>query len=179
MAAISAVSLERAAAIARQAGFDIAIVTGEDTCIAGGREDTLTRLEAAVHDAGGRVQRLPVRVASHTPLMAAAVPAFAAALETISFNSPACPVLAGIDASRVRDKVAAVSTLSLQLAQAIQWSACMDAAAEAGVTVALELGPGAALSRMLQARHPGIACRSASEFRSIDGIVAWVDRQFD
>jgi [acyl-carrier-protein] S-malonyltransferase len=179
MAAISAVSLERAAAIARQAGFDIAIVTGEDTCIAGGREDSLARIEAAVHDAGGRVQRLPVRIASHTPLMAAAVPAFAAALEAIPFNSPACPVLAGIDASRVRDKDAAVRTLSLQLAQAIQWSACMDAAAEAGVTVALELGPGAALSRMLQARHPGIACRSASEFRSIDGIVAWVDRQFD
>jgi [acyl-carrier-protein] S-malonyltransferase len=53
----------------------------------------------------------------------------------------------------------------------------MDAAAESGVTVALELGPGAALSRMLRTRHPDIACRSVSEFRSLDGIVGWLERQ--
>jgi [acyl-carrier-protein] S-malonyltransferase len=53
----------------------------------------------------------------------------------------------------------------------------MDTAAEAGITVALELGPGSALSRMLEARHPGIACRSAAEFRTVDGIAAWVGRQ--
>ena len=52
----------------------------------------------------------------------------------------------------------------------------MDAAAEAGITVALELGPGAALARMLQARHPHIACRSVADFRSLDGIVAWLGR---
>lgn len=178
MAAISAVPLERAAAISRQAGFDIAIVTGEDACIVGGRADALAQLEAAFHGLAGRVQALPVRIASHTPLMAAAVPALAAALDGATFRSPASPVLAGIDASRVRDKEAAVRTLSRQIAQPIQWSACMDAAVEMGVNVALELGPGAALSRMMQARHPGVACRSASEFRSIDGILAWVGRQF-
>jgi [acyl-carrier-protein] S-malonyltransferase len=55
----------------------------------------------------------------------------------------------------------------------------MDAAAEAGITVALELGPGAALSRMMQARHPQIACRSVADFRSLDGIVAWLGRHLD
>jgi [acyl-carrier-protein] S-malonyltransferase len=53
----------------------------------------------------------------------------------------------------------------------------MDACAEAGITVALELGPGAALSRMLQARHPGIACRSVADFRSLEGIRGWLRRQ--
>jgi [acyl-carrier-protein] S-malonyltransferase len=55
----------------------------------------------------------------------------------------------------------------------------MDATAEAGMTVALELGPGAALARMLQARHPQIACRSVADFRTLDGIVAWLGRHFD
>jgi [acyl-carrier-protein] S-malonyltransferase len=63
------------------------------------------------------------------------------------------------------------------LAETIEWSACMDAAVESGVTVALELGPGAALSRMFRSRHPEIACRSVSEFRSLDGIVSWLERQ--
>jgi [acyl-carrier-protein] S-malonyltransferase len=47
------------------------------------------------------------------------------------------------------------------------------------MTVALELGPGSALARMLQARHPQIACRSVADFRSLDGIISWLGRQFD
>jgi [acyl-carrier-protein] S-malonyltransferase len=179
MAAIGGVTLERAREAATQAGFEIAIVTGEDSFIAGGRSGALGTLESAMHGIGGRFQPLPVAVASHTSLMAGAVAPFASVLDAASFVSPACPVLAGIDASRIPGKQDAVQALSRQLAQSIQWSACMDAAAEAGVTVALELGPGAALARMLQVRHPHIACRSAADFRSLDGIVAWLDRQLE
>ena len=66
-----------------------------------------------------------------------------------------------------------------QLAEPIRWKDCMDACSEFGATVALELGPGAALSRMLQARHPHIACRSVSEFRSLDGVRSWLNRHAD
>jgi [acyl-carrier-protein] S-malonyltransferase len=104
---------------------------------------------------------------------------FAQALAAASFHEPACPVLSGIGADAVTSKARAVETLSRQLSETIVWSDCMDAAAEAGITVALELGPGAALARMLQARHPQIACRSVADFRSLDGIVAWVARQTD
>jgi [acyl-carrier-protein] S-malonyltransferase len=50
----------------------------------------------------------------------------------------------------------------------------MDAAAERGITAALELGPGNALSKMMSARHPGIECRSVADFRSMDGIRNWL-----
>ena len=92
------------------------------------------------------------------------------------FHQQTCPVLSGIGAAPISDKARAVETLSRQLSETILWSDCMDAAAEAGITVALELGPGAALARMLQARHPQIACRSVADFRSLDGIVSWLDR---
>jgi [acyl-carrier-protein] S-malonyltransferase len=177
LAAISGVPVERARALAAVAGFEIAIVTGIDTCIAGGLEATLSLLDHAVATAGGRLQRLPVGIASHTSLMAAAVTPFAAALRAAPFQSPACPVLSGIGAEAVIGQARAVDTLSRQLSETILWSDCMDAAAEAGMTVALELGPGAALARMLQARHPQIACRSVADFRSLDGIVAWLERQ--
>jgi [acyl-carrier-protein] S-malonyltransferase len=177
MAAIGGVGLDRARALAAACRFEIAIVTGEETCIAGGMVERLPELEAAVLAAGGRLQRLRVAVASHTSLMADAVAPFAAALEAASFGAQRCPVLSGIAATRIHGKHEAVAHLSRQLAETIQWSACMDAAIESGVTVALELGPCPALSRILQARHPQVACRSASEFRSIDGIAAWLERQ--
>jgi [acyl-carrier-protein] S-malonyltransferase len=176
LVAISAVSVERARTLAAAGGFDIAIITGHDTCIAGGLEAALAPLEQAVVSAGGRLQRLPVWIASHTPLMATAVAPFADALARAQFHQQGCPVLSGIGAEAVSGKARAVDTLSRQLSETIRWSDCMDAAAEAGITVALELGPGAALARMLQNRHPQIACRSVADFRSLDGIVSWLER---
>jgi hypothetical protein len=51
----------------------------------------------------------------------------------------------------------------------------MDAAAEAGITVALELGPGAALAHA--AKPPShINTRSVADFRTLDGIHKWLER---
>jgi [acyl-carrier-protein] S-malonyltransferase len=176
LAALGGLPLAQIRALTKAAGMHVAIVTGEDSAIVGGLAQSLPAFEATVLERGGRMQVLPVGVASHTPLMAQAVAPFAASLDTASFHAQRCLVLSGISAARCSGKAMAVAQLSRQLAEPIQWSACMDAAVEAGITVALELGPGAALSRMLQVRHPGVACRSVSEFRSLDGIAAWLAR---
>lgn len=174
LAAVSGIAVDEVAAMS---SFEIAIVNGYDACIAGGLEQDWQQLAAAVAGRGGKLQRLPVAVASHTSLMEAAVGEFRAALEAQAFGVRVCPVLSGVRAVALRDKGDAVQDLSVQLAQTIRWSDCMDAAAEAGISVALELGPGAALARMMKARHPHIACRSVADFRTLDGIVAWVERQ--
>ena len=176
LAAVSGLPLALLTALARGEGFELAIVTGGDSCIMGGLACGMPGLEQAAIAAGARFQRLPVGIASHTSLMKPAVEGFAVGLRQASFKTPACPVLSGIGAARVTGKDDAVDTLSRQLAETIVWSECMDAAAESGITVALELGPGAALSRMLQARHPHIDCRSVDDFRSIKGIAAWLER---
>ena len=175
--AISGLPLQRLAAPLHTAAFHLSIETGDDSCIAGGPAAGLPQLEQVLADAGARCRRLPVEVASHTPFMAPAVAPFAAALRRTAFAPMAAPVLAGISATAVFDHERAVEQLSRQLAEPIRWSACMDACAEAGITVALELGPGGALSRMLHARHPQISCRSVADFRTLDGVRGWLDRQ--
>jgi [acyl-carrier-protein] S-malonyltransferase len=179
MLAVSAMATDKAREIARSAAVDIAIVTGEDSCIVGGERARIAEAETQAVSQGARCQVLPVAVASHTRLMAEAVAPFARELEAAEFSAPLCPVLSGIEASRIQDKAHATQHLSRQLAQTVQWSACMDAALEAGVTVALELGPGASLSRMFRTRYPDLPCRSASEFRTLDGIASWLERQLD
>ena len=160
-------------------GFYPAIVTGDDALVAGGPAALGEALAGAALAAGGRATVLPVAVASHTPLLQGAVAPFAALLERQRWAAPAFPVLSGISAEPVTDAQKAKRELPRQIAEPIRWKDCMDACQEAGVTVALELGPGAALARMLQARHPHIACRSVSEFRSLDGIHSWLQRQLD
>lgn len=168
MAAITGVPVD-----AVRTQIDVAIVTGIDSCIVGGTRTQFDVLPAIWP--GARIQLLPVGLASHTARMQDAVAPFARLLEG-SLGKPRCPVVAGIDATRVTRPDVAVDRLSRQLAETIDWAACMDAMLEAGITVALELGPGAALARMLQARHPHIACRSVSDFHTLDGVSAWVAR---
>lgn len=160
-------------------GFHAAIVTGDDALVAGGAAAHGEALAEAALAAGGRATLLPVAVASHTPLLQGAVAPFATLLAGQRWSAPAFPVLSGISAEPVHDANKAMRELPRQIAEPIRWKECMDACLEAGVTVALELGPGAALARMLQSRHPGIACRSVSEFRSLDGIHSWLERQLD
>lgn len=177
LAAVSGVLLSACAAMIADDVFYIAIETGEDSCIVGGPAAGVASVEKKVLALGGRFTRLDVEVASHTPYMATAVAPFAAALRAAGFYPQGAPVLSGITASRIEGKALAVEHLSRQLAEPIRWMETMDACAEAGITVALELGPGASLSRMLQARHPRIACRSVADFRSLDGVRRWLERE--
>ena len=156
----------------------IAIETGEASFIVAGLRDALPGLEAECEQRGVHATRLPVKVASHTPLMHAAAGSFRPLLETATWSEPALAMLSGTSANPVRQRDEALQALTEQIETRIRWSACMDAIAEAGVTVALELGPGAALSRMLRERHGHIEARSASEFRSLAGLAGWLRRQY-
>ena len=179
MVALSAMPSGSVAALLWRFGFHAAILTGEDALVAGGPADRREALLEAAATAGGRASMLPVEVASHTPLMQDAVAPFTALLQARRWSAPAFPVLSGISAEPLQDGAHAVEHLARQLAEPIRWKDCMDTCVEAGVTVALELGPGAALSRMLQGRHPDIACRSVSEFRSLDGVYSWLGKQLE
>ena len=179
LVAVSGIATGAAAGIAGAHGFHPAIETAEDSLVVGGPLDARETLMQAVTAAGGRATALSVEVASHTPFMANAVAPFARLLREQGLHDPQAPVISGIAAEPVNTADKAIEHLSRQLAEPIRWRDGMDALAEAGVTVALELGPGAALARMLGARHPEIACRSVADFRSLDGVRSWLEKHIE
>lgn len=174
--AVSGITVSKLAAWLAPYHLYVAIETEADSCIAGGLARDLHAAASEIEHLGGRIRVLPVTVASHTPLMDGAVPPFAQQLRRQFSTDPELPVLSGLSGQVMTKKEQAITVLSRQLVQTIRWDDCMDACAEQGITAALELGPGAALSRMLQARHPHIACRSVSEFRSLQGVQSWLQR---
>ena len=155
-------------------GAHVAIANGQDHCIVGGTHASLQRLADAARAQGADIRLLPVRVPAHTPLLAAAVAPFAAALDASPLQAPRLPLLAGIDARPVRDRATAVNTLSLQLAQTIEWAQVMRQAFERGARVFLQLGPGNALARMVAPAYPCCEVRAVEEFQSLEGAAAWV-----
>lgn len=155
-------------------GAHVAIANGQDHFIVGGTHASLQRLADAARPQGADIRPLQVHVPAHTPLLAAAVAPFAAALDASPLQAPRLPLLAGIDARPVRDRATAVHTLSAQLAQTIEWAQVMRQAFERGARVFLQLGPGNALARMVAPAYPCCEVRAVEEFQSLEGAAAWV-----
>jgi [acyl-carrier-protein] S-malonyltransferase len=156
-------------------GVWMAILNGPDRIVVGGLLDHLAAFERQVQDLGGGLTPLSISVASHTPLMAPALEPFEAVLARTPMASPAVPVLAGIDGTAVLSAQRAREVLVRQLDHPVQWWNCLRALRERGCTVLLELGPGSTLSRMATDLLPGVEARSLADFRTLDGVVRWVE----
>lgn len=166
----------RIAGLCAEHGLHIAIVNGPDRLVVGGAVAALPGFADAVARLGGQTTPLCVRVASHTPLMGAAVGPFADELAASGLAAPVVPVLAGVDAAPVYGRERAIATLSRQLAEPVRWADCLETLAEMGCTVFLELGPGSALARMAAERFPDLPARALADFRSPAAAAAWAVR---
>ncbi len=153
------------------AGAFIAIDNGEQSCVLGGYRHGLASLAPHLRAHGGQTQEVAVSVAAHTPLLASAAAPFLHLLQQQTGQRARCPALAALDARRLIRFESGCASMAQALHDTIHWADAMDALAEGGIGVALELGPGSNLTRMLQQRHPGIACRSLQAARE------WVARQ--
>ncbi|TLU70961.1 ACP S-malonyltransferase [Lichenicoccus roseus] len=175
--AIIGLRRDRIEMLLRETGCALAIVNGPDNVVAGGPDRALDVLAGQARAAGaGRVVRLRVAVAAHTPLLAGASGRFRQALLDTSPHTPSHALLSGIDGDRVRSVEAGCDRLSRQIAQTIDWSACLAHCHEAGAVAMLELGPGRVLARMATAALPGSEARALDDFRSIDGVRDWLRR---
>jgi [acyl-carrier-protein] S-malonyltransferase len=172
LVAIGGLDRDRLASVLLDTGFFLAIETPA-SAIVGGTSPGLPVLLERLAASHATTQCLRVNVAAHTPLMSPAAAPFKRLLDPL-LKRPLMPVVAGISGERVVEKGAATTTLAAQIDQPIRWTECMHALEEYGITVALELGPGATLTRLLQASHPAIACRSVSQFRTLRGVIDWV-----
>ncbi|AOK16258.1 malonate decarboxylase subunit epsilon [Burkholderia cepacia] len=157
----------------------IAIANPGDAFVVAGRRDDVDAAAAdALRDGALRVAPVCVRIASHTRRLAAAVPVFRASLAAARVRRPlpGTRLLSGIDGASVLDVDAGLDKLARQIAEPVEWAACLAACVEAGATAFLELGPGRALAEMAGSAYPALPARSLADFRSVDGVASWLSR---
>lgn len=112
-----------------------------------GNKEAVERAGAACKAAGAkRALPLPVSVPSHCALMKPAADKLAVALESITFNTPAVPVINNVDVKAETDAVAIRHALVRQLYSPVRWTESVEAMAAQGVTQLLEMGPGKVLT---------------------------------
>lgn len=112
-----------------------------------GNKEAVERAGAACKAAGAkRALPLPVSVPSHCALMKPAADKLALALQAMTFNTPAVPVVNNVDVKAESDADAIRSALVRQLYSPVRWTGCVEYMAAQGVTTLLEAGPGKVLT---------------------------------
>jgi [acyl-carrier-protein] S-malonyltransferase len=88
---------------------------------------------------------LPVSAPFHCKLMQPAEDRLANTLESVSFNDPAFPVAANVDARFLRRGPEVRDALIRQVTGAVRWVECIQLLKQSGATHFIEVGPGKVL----------------------------------
>lgn len=177
MSAVLGLAEPEVARLAAAAGVAIAILNGPRHIVVGGPLAALHDFEAAAQRHGAsHLRRLDVRIASHTPFIAAAAEPFASALADAPWQTPAGVLLSGVDGRAVVRHSDTVAQLSRQIHAPLRWHDCIEAVMEYGVDAVLEIGPGRALAKMVEEAFPGVPVHAFDEFRSAAGAARWLAR---
>lgn len=127
----------------------------------------LALFEAHVREMGGRMMRLQVAGAFHSPLMAPASDRMAALLEEEDIRNPSVPVISNLTA-RPYQAGSARDWLARQLSSPVQWVDSVRHLAQQGFDTFLELGPGKVLSGLIKKILPEATTLQAEDLEGLE-----------
>ena len=138
-----------------EVGNDGTIVVANDNCpgqtVVSGDEAPLRRLMRLAEEHGARrVVRLPISIASHSPLMEEAQTQFRQAVNAVNWRDPVVPVVSNISAGLMHQREQLIQELSGALTAPVQWQAAVRTMAAQGSTLFVEAGPGDVLSKLVR-----------------------------
>ncbi len=124
---------------------------GPGHSVVSGDESALQRVMRLAEARGARrVVRLPISIASHSPLMNEAQQQFREVVKAMPWRDPEVPIISNISAGFILTKGAIVEELNDALCRPVRWSDSVRAMAGQGANVFVEAGPGDALSKIVR-----------------------------
>jgi [acyl-carrier-protein] S-malonyltransferase len=131
--------------------------------VSGERAAVSAAVDAARSLGARRAVLLPVSVAAHSPLMAAAAEGMRKALARVPFADPAVPLLANADARPLATGEACRAELVEHLTRGVDWVAVVERMAADGVDAFVEVGPGKVLTGLIRRIAPDAAAIATDE----------------
>jgi [acyl-carrier-protein] S-malonyltransferase len=122
-------------------------------------------------ESGARVIPLAVSVANHSPLVADAVPDFAAFMDGVEFNGPATPVYFNVSAAPEQDTGKIKEMMASQIASRVRWFEIISTMINEGVDTFIEVGPKTVLKGMMRKIAPKGYKYKALQFDTPEGLV--------
>lgn len=153
----------------------LSIKIGEDQFIIGGHKDNLRQTETLAQTLGARSTKLlKVSVPSHTEMMQPAAEKFRNYTDAMTSPLMQIPIISATEGIKYYNANQGLQILSSQIDHPLDWYACMETIQEYQPSMIIEMGPGNALSKMINNLMPHLPCRSWDDFRHVDGLLEWV-----
>jgi len=143
LALLGAGAAEHAESLAEAHGLAVANDNSPQQVVLSGARAALPGAAAAAGELGLRAMELPVTGAFHSPMMAEAVPEFAAALERVEIEPPRVTVLSAVTAEPFDD---VRRRLVEALTMPVRWRETLLALHARGAERFIEVGPGKVLT---------------------------------
>jgi [acyl-carrier-protein] S-malonyltransferase len=138
---------DHATELAEAHGLTVANDNSPQQVVLSGAKAALPKAADAAKELGLRATELPVSGAFHSPMMAAAVPEFEAALQRVTISEPRVQVLCAVTAARFDDVAA---QLTQALTKPVRWRETTLAMHERGADRFIEVGPGRVLTGLVK-----------------------------
>jgi [acyl-carrier-protein] S-malonyltransferase len=161
---VSAASAHGTFVVANRNAPGQVVVSGDRVAIEAGAEiaRTLGAKRAIV---------LPVSVAAHSPLMAAAAEGMRAALADVAFHDPDPSLLANADAHEITTADGCRAELIEHLTAGVDWVGAVGRMRAAGVDTFIEVGPGKVLTGLIRRIAPDAEVIAADDPASAERLL--------
>ena len=97
-----------------------------------------------------KVVRLPITIASHSPLMAKASEGMNRLLQKLPMRDPVRPLVGNVNAALLSTKEAVYGELRDQLLHGVRWQRSVEVMRGEGADMFMEIGPGNVLTRLVR-----------------------------
>jgi [acyl-carrier-protein] S-malonyltransferase len=162
MAAILGLAAEDVAAIARDAGVEVANYnTPVQTTVSGSVAAVEQAIALAKERGAKRALLLPVSGAFHSTLMAPVAEAMRPLIDRTAVQAGRVPLVADVDARFLRDPADLRQELVDQICGSVRWVDVVGALVGAGVTTFYEIGPGQVLAGLIGRCAPEVTVITA------------------
>jgi [acyl-carrier-protein] S-malonyltransferase len=168
MASILGLSEAQVRQICQEAAVDGPVTLATSNCegqnvISGALKPLQRAMELADRAGARRVIKLPITIASHSPLMARASEGMSKLLARIPMRDPDRPIVGNIEARILETKPEVHDELRDQLTAAVRWQASVEEMRAQGIDLFLEVGPGNVLTRVVRRIDYGVNSFSLSD----------------
>jgi [acyl-carrier-protein] S-malonyltransferase len=179
MAAVMMVEADKLDAICKEASQGDSRVAAANfnapgQIVIAGHADAVARASERVAAEKGKAIPLKVSAPFHCSLMAPAARAVERELERVTLKAPAFPIVHNFDARPNTDPARIKELLVRQVDGAVRWEQAVRFMREAGVTHALEIGPGKVLAGLCKRIAKDMQVLSVSSVTALDQVRAFV-----
>lgn len=155
MASIIGLSEEKVADICAQAAREGYVGLATSNCegqnvISGALKPLKKAMELAEKANARKVVKLPITIASHSPLMAKASEGMNRLLQKLPMRDPEHPIVGNVNADLLETRPEVYAELRDQLLMGVRWQKSVEEMKAQGADMFIEVGPGNVLTRLVR-----------------------------